>query len=67
MDVACDPVRPVRVAGCGAAAAHPKNGDDLCGSNGGNPAPTTGSARAATAGKIGMEKSSSLQLSPALA
>jgi hypothetical protein len=44
-----------------------KNGDDLCGSNGSNPAPTTGSARAATAGKIGMEKSSSLQLGPALA
>ena len=44
-----------------------KNGDDRNGSNGGNPLPPTGSARAATPGKIAMEKSSSLQLRSASA
>ena len=44
-----------------------KNQDGLNRPDGGNPAAPPGSARAATPGKITMEKSSSLQLRPASA
>lgn len=44
-----------------------KNGDGLNGSNGGNPAPPTEPARAAAPATIAIEKSSRLQLRPALA
>jgi hypothetical protein len=44
-----------------------KNGDGFNGPNDGNPALPTGSARAATQGKIAMEKSSRPRLRPALA
>jgi hypothetical protein len=43
------------------------NSDGLNGSNGGNPAPPAGPARAATPGKIAMEKSSGPQLRQASA
>jgi len=44
-----------------------RNGDDLNGSKGGSLASPTGSAPAATPGKIAVERSSGLPLSPASA